>query len=158
MLGLQPSPCVGQSSSLRLSYNPVQSLKIQQLIRRCPSLLSYCRYQHQGQSNLRMKRFILSYRLQSVIGGSQGKNLKHKPWRKNAYWLTPTGSCSGSFLTHPRPTGPGMVLPAEGWARPSQLTIMPNRHITGPFMNQGKFQLGFPWVILSCVRLTAEAN
>lgn len=42
-----------------------------------------------AKNNLGKKKFELAYRLWSIIKGSQGKNLKKKPWKNATYRLTP---------------------------------------------------------------------
>lgn len=55
----------------------------------------------QTQPSLKMNRFISSHTLQSTVKGSEGQSgrnleqdLKQRPWRKVAYWLTPIGLLS----------------------------------------------------------------
>ena len=54
----------------------------------CLSLFSIAVIKVTSKRNLGKKRFNLPYRLQSMIEGSQGRNLKQKSWKNAAEWHT----------------------------------------------------------------------
>lgn len=58
-----------------------------------------------------------------MIGGSQGKILKQKPW-VSVFERLFSGSCLASFLVQSTTSCLGMVLPTVGWAFLDQLTVM----------------------------------
>lgn len=82
-----------------------QNQKILRPGRRCQkgvysSMLFCCCDKQMTKSNLWRKRFISSYRLQSIIEGSQGRNLKRKPQR-NAVYLLPVSSSATLYSPDP---------------------------------------------------------
>lgn len=66
-----------------------------------------------NKSYLERKWFISAYtfRSQSTVEKSKGRNQWQGSWRIAAYWLSGSGSCSVSFLIQSKSTCPGMVSP-----------------------------------------------
>lgn len=72
-----------------------------------------------NKSYLERKWFISAYtfRSQSTVEKSKGRNQWQGSWRNGAYWLSGSGSCSVSFLIQSKSTCPGMVS-SHQWVGP----------------------------------------
>lgn len=84
----------------------------------CPSLVSVC-CDKNNQSNLWRKTAILSYRLESTIKGSQGRELKAETTEKCCLQI-----CSQTYIQLSFLYNPGRINPKNG----SRKTTDPNLH------------------------------
>lgn len=88
-----------------------------------PALVCFLLQTPITKSNLGRNRFILAYRLQSIMVGSQGSNQQ-----RIALTSLLVLACSASFLTKPMPSCLGMVSSIVGCILLQQLAIKTNPH------------------------------